>query len=387
MSYKRDIDKQMKEYAHYFSVLVVTGARQTGKTTFIRENYPGFAYFNLEQLETLQKVKANPRAILEQNSSGIIFDEIHKYPELLGEIQTYVDVVKTKGKLIISGSQNLLMSEKISQSLAGRAAYCYLYPMSINELQKVKLVTSGYEEYSIRGGYPAVHSEKIPPQIYYEQYVSTYLERDVRDLRNIGNLLQFRKFLGLVAGRVGQLVNYNSLAGDVGVSNKTIEDWISVLEATFIIYRIPPYFENIGKRLIKSPKIYFWDTGLLNYLLGIRNVESLSNHYLVGGIFENLVVSEIMKIKNNNKKEGEIYFYRDSSGKEVDLVIKTTMGAIPIEIKSANHFSDSFLDNLKYWSKLKQKNINSYVIYAGSTQNLGEYQILNWRELDKIKNW
>ena len=387
MSYKRDIEKQMREYASYFSVLVVTGARQTGKTTFLRENYPGFAYYNLEQIETLQRVKTNPRAILEQNSSGIIFDEIHKYPELLGEAQTYVDEVKTKGRLIISGSQNLLMSEKISQSLAGRAAYCYLYPMSLNELKKAKIVINSYEEYSIKGGYPAVHADKIPPQIYYEQYVSTYLERDVRDLRNIGNLLQFRKFLGLVAGRVGQLVNYNSLAGDVGVSNKTIEDWISVLEATFIIYRIPPYFENIGKRLIKSPKIYFWDTGLLSYLLGIRNVEALSNHYLVGGIFENLVVSEIMKTKNNKKNEGDIYFYRDSSGREVDLVIKTSKGAIPIEIKSANHFSASFLDNLKYWSKLKQKTINNYVIYTGSSQKLGDYQILNWRDLDVIKGW
>jgi len=387
MTYKRDLVRQIIEYKKYFSVVALVGSRQAGKTTLLQKFFPDYKYYNLEKIETLKLVMEDPAGTLVNNPQGIIIDEIQRYPEMMSSIQAHVDETKKMGKVIISGSQNLLISEKISQSLAGRVAYCQLCTLSLNELKREKLLVKNAFLMAYSGCYPAKYERKIPPQLFYEQYISTYLERDVRQMRNIGDLLKFRKFMGLIAGRVGQLANFNSLANDVGVSNKTIDDWVSVLEASFIIYRLPPYFENVGKRLIKSPKLYFYDTGVLCYLLGLTNPEEVAQYYGRGSIFENLVIGEILKIKNNGQKRGDLYFYRDNHGNEVDLLIKTTKGVIPVEIKSSSSYDPEFLKGIKYWKKLSNSIVTGYVVYSGKNQDLTDNILLNWQDLDKIKNW
>jgi len=387
MKYKRDVAKQVVKLTKFFPVMAVTGPRQAGKTTFLQDFFPDYKYYNLEKIETLKLVKEDSWGILANNPRGVIIDEIQKYPEMMSDVQAYVDKTKKMGRAIISGSQNLLLADKISQSLAGRVAYLHLYPMSINELKREKLLPKTAYRLAYDGSYPAKYERKIPPELYFEQYVATYLERDVRTLKNIGDLLQFRKFMGLVAGRVGQLINYSSLASDVGVSNKTIEEWISVMEASFIIYRLPPYFENVGRRLIKSPKLYFYDTGVLCYLLGLTSWEMVVQHYSKGSIFENLIISEMLKIKNNEKKRGDLYFYRDNHGNEVDLLIKTAEGVIPIEIKSSESFNDEFLKGIRYWQKLTSSDRGGYIVFSGESQKLGENTLLNWKNLGEVVGW
>lgn len=388
MTYKRDLLEQIKEYKKYFPVVAVIGPRQAGKTTLLQEFFPDYKYFNLEKIETLNLVMEDPAGVLANNTKGIIIDEIQRFPEMMNSIQAHVDETKIMGKVIISGSQNLLISEKISQSLAGRVVYCQLFPLSLNELKREKLLTKDVFALAHKGCYPAKYERRIPPELFYEQYIATYLERDVRQMKNIGDLLKFRKFMGLVAGRVGQLANLSSLASDVGVSNKTIDDWVSILEASFIIYRLPPYFENVGKRLIKSPKLYFYDTGILCYLLGLTSPQGVAQYYGRGSIFENLIISEVLKIKNNGKKRGDLCFYRDNHGNEVDLLIKTATSVIPVEIKSSASYDPEFLKGIKYFKKLMTTGSGvGYVVYGGKNQDLTDNKLLNWQNLREIKNW
>jgi len=385
MYYHRQISKTIKKLEKGFPVISVTGPRQSGKTTFLQHYFSGYSYFNLENPQVRQLIISDPEQFLKDNPKKVIIDEVQRFPDLLSYIQSHVDHYQQMGSIIISGSQNLLISEKVSQSLAGRAAYQNIFPFSLAELQEHKLNLSDYYSQVLKGFYPAIYSRRIAPALYYSQYLATYVERDARLIKNIQNLSQFQKFIGLLAGRVGQIVNMSSLANDTGVSPNTAEDWLSILEASYIVYRLRPYFKNVGKRLIKSPKIYFYDTGLLCSLLNIPAKKELINHFNIGGIFENFIINEFKKEISNFNKSASLYFYQDSHGHEVDLVIDTGSYLLPIEIKSASTYNYAFFNNVQYWYKHIDKKARYYVVYGGDhTQTISGSELVSWHNLSSI---
>jgi len=290
----REIINLIETFLLGFPVVGLIGPRQSGKTTLMRSMFPEYKYYNLESPDVRSFIESDPAGFI-KSQHNVMIDEVQRMPELLSYIQVAVDERQKMGDFIISGSENLLLSEKIGQSLAGRAAYATLLPLSIRELAASGEEVGDLYGQILRGFYPALYSRNVTPYTYYDQYAATYVERDLKNISNIRNLSLFRKFLALLAGRIGQVVNYQSLSNDVGVSPKIIENWISVLEACYLVIRLRPYHGNFGKRYIKSPKIYFTDTGLACYLLGIRDKETLSKHYLIGGLFENLCIMEIHK--------------------------------------------------------------------------------------------
>lgn len=385
MYYSRKIATQVGKLQKGFPVIAITGPRQAGKTTFLKNHFPSYHYFNLENPQTRELISSDPQAFLKDNPKNIIIDEIQRIPELFSYIQDHVDERQELGAIIISGSQNLLISENISQSLAGRVAYQAIFPFSLSELQKHHLMLSDYRAQILKGFYPALYGRKIGATSYYAQYIATYVERDVRLIKNIQNLSQFQKFIGLLAGRVGQVVNMASLASDTGISPNTAEDWISILEASYIAYRLQPYYKNTGKRLIKSPKIYFYDTGLLCSLLHITSVRELAQHFGIGGIFENFIISECKKeISMNNVSTG-VYFYRDNHGNEVDLVFDTGSALLPLEIKSSTTFSNNFFKGFDYWRRHVDKRSHGVVVFAGdTTQQVGENELVSWRDFSRV---
>lgn len=381
----RSIEKELKSVAKQFRVLALTGPRQSGKTTILRNIFKNYTYFNLENLETLNEVESDKAGFI-KNKSKVIIDEIQRVPELMHMIQAIVDERKIKGDFIISGSQNLLLSEKISQTLAGRAGYLKLLPLSILELKASKLLKKDLDTQLLTGFYPSIYDSNIDSAKYYDNYIQTYLERDLRNIKNIHDLGLFRKFVGLLAGRIGQLVNYESLANDTGVSKNTIENWISILESSYLIFRLQPYYENLGKRLTKTAKIYFTDTGLACFLLGIGSEEELNKHYIRGSLFENMCVIEVWKYLLNNGINASLFFYRDSNGNEVDLIIQKGLKKIPIEIKSGTSFSSEYLKGIKYWNSLKNMGDDGFVVYNGESKstNSDKFRFLNWKEINEI---
>jgi uncharacterized protein len=388
---KRLITSQIDRLKKGFPVIVVTGPRQSGKTTLIRKIFPDYQYFNLENPETLGIVENDPAGFINANTHKVIIDEVQRVPQLVSYIQAAVEEQHIMGNFILSGSENLLISEKVNQSLAGRAAYINLLPLSIEELKSHEPVTDKVYEQIFTGFYPAIYDKGIKPVDYYDQYIATYVERDLKQISNITNLSLFRKFLALLAGRIGQLVNTSSLANDVGVAPNTIENWISILEASYLVFRLQPYYENYGKRYIKSSKIYFTDTGLACRLLGLTSASEVSKHYLVGGLFENLIIVELKKHILNHSKSAKLYFFRDSNGNEVDLLIDGGISQITIEIKSGATFSTDFLKGLEYWQKLKndqphtKSSLPGFVIYNGNNAHKAQnYELLKWSKLNNL---
>ncbi len=388
---KRQITSQIDRLKKGFPVIVVTGPRQSGKTTLIRKIFPDYQYFNLENPETLGIVENDPAGFINANTHRIIIDEVQRVPQLVSYIQAVVEEQKIMGNFILSGSENLLISEKVNQSLAGRAAYINLLPLTIEELKIHKHVTNSAYQQIFTGFYPAIYDKDIKPVDYYDQYIATYVERDLKQISNITNLSLFRKFLALLAGRIGQLVNTSSLANDVGVAPNTIENWISILEASYLVFRLQPYYENYGKRYIKSSKIYFTDTGLACRLLGLTSKHEVSKHYLVGGLFENLIILELKKHILNHSKSAKLYFFRDSNGNEVDLLVDGGITQIPIEIKSGATFSTDYLKGLEYWQKLKDTQQNTkpslpgFIVYNGTQPHKSQnYELLQWDNLDNL---
>jgi len=380
----RSIKQQVLELKKGFPVVVITGPRQAGKTTFLQHNFPKNKYFNLEDPITLQIIKDDPTTFFQDNPSNIIIDEVQRFPELLSHIQVLVDQRQEMGSIFLSGSQNLLLSEKVSQTLAGRAAYQTVLPFSLEELKNADLLGKNRFNQILKGGYPSIYVRDISPNTYFKQYIATYTERDVRQIRNVSELSQFQKFMILLAGRVGQILNVSSLASDVGISPNTAEDWISILEASYVVYRLQPYFKNVGKRLIKSPKLYFYDTGLLTTLLKIHDKESLQSHYLIGNIFENFAVSEFVKAINNSEISAQLYYYRDNHGNEVDLIVDRGDHQIPIEIKLSASYSSDFFKGITYWNEIVKGN-RGYVVYGGKEKIMVKDQIiLPWNNLAQI---
>jgi uncharacterized protein len=385
MYYERQVSQVIDQLLKGFPVIAVTGPRQSGKTTFLRNHFADYVYFNLENPQVRQLIMDDPQQFLKDNPQDVVIDEVQRFPDLLSYIQSHVDVQQKMGAMIISGSQNLLLSEKISQSLAGRAAYQTIFPFSLSELKTHQLELPDHYAQILKGFYPALYRRQVSPPLYYNQYLSTYVERDARLIKNIQNLSQFQKFIKLLAGRVGQLVNLSSLANDTGIAANTAQDWISILEASYLVFRLQPYYRNVGKRLIKSPKIYFYDTGLLCSLLNISSKNELSSYYNIGGIFENFIISEFIKEISMANKFADLYFYRDSNGNEIDLIVDTGTLLLPVEIKSSSTYHPFFFKNLKYWQKHIDNKASGFVIYAGDhNQRISGLQLVSWRALEHI---
>lgn len=361
----RTISKSIEKALPYYSVIVVTGSRQVGKTTLCKHLFPQYPYVNLEDVPTREHIADDIKKFINGVGEGIIIDEIHHLPELFSYIQVAVDENRDK-KFILTGSSNFSLLQNITQSLVGRAALFTLPPFSMEEIA-VQIEPMTTNAILFKGFYPAGYSLLTPPQMLYANYYNTYIERDVHQLINIKNLSLFQKFIRLCAGRVGSECNQSALSSEVGVSSPTINEWLSILEASYIIFKLQPYYENLGKRLVKSPKYYFYDTGLLCFLLGIETPEQLETHPLRGGIFENMVVAEFVKKRLNEGKQPNCYFYRDSSGVEIDLLQVFGNEIDMYEIKSSQTFTAKFFDNINKVSKLFGERVKrSAVIYDGA---------------------
>ena len=379
---KRDIEPTILEAANYFPVITVTGPRQSGKTTMLRHVFPHLHYYSLEDLDTRNFAMEDPVRFLHLHQEGMILDEVHNLPDLLSYIQGIVDQEPEK-KYILSGSSNFALLKKVSQSLAGRTGVFELMPLSIAEAKHGNVNITNVDTLLYNGLYPAVCSGKNIPKFLYPSYVKTYLERDVRDLLNVKDMRQFSMFLKLCAGRIGSLYNATEIANEVGVTTKTIQSWTSILQASYVLYLLPPYFENTRKRLIKSPKIYFCDTGLACALLGVESAEQLVFDKMRGHLFENLIVTELLKHRLNEGKGANLYFYRDSNQNEIDILVSHPASLDAIEVKSAMTFSLSFEKALKKVGDWVNVPIaKRMVVYTGTLEDRnGEIQLLNYQNL------
>lgn len=362
---KRAIEPELHHLLREYPIVTLLGPRQAGKTTLARQALPDYDYVNLEQPEIRQFAEEDPKAFLAQFTGNVILDEIQRQPELLSYLQVSVDADPRNGRFVLTGSHQLALREAIGQSLAGRTALLHLLPLSIAELNQNDPGSRKAEEYIYQGFLPRVHDQRQRPTPAYSNYYQTYVERDVRQLINLKDAAQFEKFIKLLAGRVGQLMDHTSLAGDVGVSSNTIKHWLSILEASFVVYKLPPYFDNFGKRVIKSPKYYFTDTGLLSFLLGIESAAQVARDPLLGHLFENMVVMDFAKNLYNQGKLANLYFYRDSNGLEVDLLFQQSRNLIPMEIKSSTTYKPELLKSLKRICGLSPLINKAYLVYAG----------------------
>lgn len=359
---------QLEEYP----IVTVIGPRQAGKTTLVRAALPDYDYVSLENPESRQIATDDPKAFLKQHPKQVIFDEIPRAPHLLSYLQGIVDEDKRNGLFVLTGSHQLQLRAAITQSLAGRTGLLHLLPLSIAELEAAGIHFTQFEDYIHHGFLPRVYDQHQRPHTAYANYYQTYVERDVRQLIRIKDASLFEKFIKLLAGRVGQIINYQSLANDVGVDNKTVKQWLSILEASFIVFKLPPYFEDFGKRAIKSPKYFFTDTGLLVYLLAIEKSSQVSRDPLVGNLFENLVVLEALKTRYNQGLTPNLYFFRDSHGNEIDLLYKSGNQLTGVEVKSASTWNRSFKKGLLRFAKNFSPLTRSYVVYSGEAVSFSD---------------
>ncbi len=382
--FDRTLSKELIAMADSYPVVTITGPRQSGKTTLTRVCFPNKPYVNLEAPDTWSYAHDDPRGFLAQYPDGAIIDEVQKLPDLLSYIQVIVDEKNQKGQFILTGSENLLLSDKISQSLAGRTAILNLWPLGLQELGD-RIDKTSLDELLLTGFFPRIYQDNLQAIKHHRDYIYTYVERDLRSLLSVKDLSIFQKFLKLAAARVGQILNINSLSNEIGVSNHTIKQWLSVLEVSFIITLLPPYYQNVGKRVIKSPKLYFVDVGLACYLLDIKEISQVARDPLRGHLFENLVVMDLYKQVLNEGMSPSFYFYRDSSQKEVDLLYKSGSNFIPIEIKASKTFTPHFFNSIKYFNNVVQADFNKgFVIYSGDMEILNtDYQVLNYKNMGK----
>lgn len=384
--FTRLIENELIRLANDYPVVTVVGPRQSGKTTLVKHCFSDKPYINLELLNTRNLALTDPQGFLDEYPEGAIIDEIQRAPDLLSYIQVIVDEKQKKGMFILTGSHQLSLHHAISQSLAGRTALLKLLPLSIAEL-----TAAGFDydinDYFLKGFYPRIHKDNLEPTKAYDNYFQTYVERDVRQLINVKDINTFEQFIKLCAGRIGQLLNINNLANELGYSSHTIKHWLSILEASFIIFRLQPFYQNINKRLTKSSKLYFTDIGLATFLLEIENQSQLSSHPNRGNLFENMVILEVMKYRYNQGLSPHIYFYRDSYDHEVDLIIKMANQLIPIEIKAAKTFSTQFTKGINYLQNLLPEQINKgFIIYSGEqVQRIHNIRLLNYKHfLDEV---
>jgi predicted AAA+ superfamily ATPase len=381
---QRAIAHKVLELLSKFPIIAITGPRQSGKTTLSKMIKPDYNYVNLENLSDREFATTDPIGFLNTYKNGVIIDEIQNVPSLFSYLQIVTDERNINGEYIITGSQNFLMMEQITQSLAGRVALFTLLPFSFKELENTKYKPKAWEEYALSGSYPRKIIQDIQSADYYDNYLKTYVERDVRLLKNITNLDVFQKFIQLLSGRVGQLFNQTSLGNELDLDNKTINSWFTLLEASFITFKLQPFHKNYNKRLVKTSKIYFNDIGLLCYLLGIRTETDLENHYAKGSIFENLIILELLKNSINDSSKSKFYFWRDTSQNEVDLIIETGNKVAAIEIKAGKTINQSFFKGLDYFKKINT-DASLSVIYGGfESQQRTNYAIYNLNDLPNL---
>lgn len=384
MFIKRNISKQLTDLSQEFAVLTILGPRQAGKTELCRKIFPKHQYVNLEDTELRNLALSDPNAFLRKYNGNLILDEIQRAPNLLSSVQVIVDKTKIKGQFIITGSHQTELADAVCQSLAGRTAMLRLFPLSIDELSAHTPI-DGYEDLILTGFMPQLRAEpNIRTDVYYRSYLQTYVERDVRQMINVKDQLKFETFLRLCAGRIGNLVNASSLANDVGADTKTIQHWLSILEASFIVKRLPPYFENIGKRLVKTPKLYFTEVGLAAYLIGLRTVDQVKVHPLRGALFENLMVMDMIKHQENLALEPDLYFYRDQNKVEVDVIFRHGDNLVPIEIKSSETFHPSFAEAIFKFQGFSKRASKGVILYAGELEfDSDNYRVLGFRSCSR----
>ena len=366
--YNRVLENEVLRLSELFKVVTITGPRQSGKTTLCKKTFPHHDYVNLEDETVVGEMELNKKEFLVKHRKGLVIDEVQKMPEILSAVQVVVDEYPDAA-FVLTGSNNLLLMQRITQSLAGRTAVLTLLPFSIAELTEVDK-SAGLYSIMLNGFYPAVWAQNIPPQDVYRQYFSTYLQRDVRQVMNIRHLSEFRRFIVICASRVGTEFNAQGISNELGVSIPTIQEWMNVLETSYVAFRLPPFFRNIGKRLVKTPKIYFYDVGLVCYLLGIHTPQQLETHPLRGSIFENMVVCDFLKNQYNHGLDNNLYFYRDKSQHEVDLVVEDGLQLKAYEIKLSSNIHPDFYKNLNYFRSLfPNETVTTQVINTGQAEN------------------
>jgi uncharacterized protein len=381
----RDLSQELLQQLKEYPVVTLLGPRQAGKTTLARELLKSFAYVSLETPDILAFAKDDPRGFLAQYPDETIFDEIQRAPHLISYLQSIVDESGKTGQFVLTGSHQLELRAAITQSLAGRTGILNLLPLSISELEAAKITFDNFEEYVFTGFLPRVYDQNQRPNTAYANYYQTYIERDVRQIIQLKDASLFDKFMRLLAGRTGQIMNYQSIASDVGVDGKTIKEWLSILEASFVVFKLSPYFENFGKRVIKSPKYYFMDTGLLSYLLGIEKPEQVTRDPLVGQLYENMIVLEALKSRFNQGQIPNIYFYRDSHGNEIDLLYADGRELVGIEVKSSSTFTPHFKKTLLWFSEKQHPLQSSYVVYNGEERQFSDsVKAINFKNTSDI---
>lgn len=378
---QRSIANKLQHFATKYPIVTVTGPRQSGKTTLIKASFPDYEYVNFEDPDVLQMAKEDPRLFLNRYQRKAIFDEVQRIPELFSYLQNHVDSQNKEGMFILSGSQNFLLMEKLSQSLAGRTAILKLLPFSKSEIAASPLKFNLPDELIFTGGYPRLFDKNIAPTEFYPFYIQTYIERDVRQLQNITNIDSFIRFVKLCAGRIGQLLNLSAIANECDITQPTAKAWLTVLQASYIVFLLQPYHKNFNKRLVKTPKLYFYDTGLACSLLGLKNHEQLITHYLRGGLFENWAIAELIKNYFNKAEEPAIYFWRDNIGNEIDLLVENGPYVETYEIKSGATYNVKFFNGLKYWNKLTKAENNGAVVYGGDkTMETPHGKLIGWKD-------
>lgn len=370
---QREAADKIRQLATGFPALAVIGPRQSGKTTLVRSIFSHLPYTLLEDPDTRRFAEEDPRSFLIQyQKTGVIIDEAQNVPELFSYLQGILDNPDTTGRFVITGSQNFLMMEKISQSLAGRIGIVKLLPLSMSELEKAGFGRKRYEEYLYQGFYPRLYASEIQPSDYYGAYVQTYLERDLRQLKQVQSLSLFQTFMRMCANRIGQIVNFSSLGNDCGINYKTAQDWLSLLETSFIVFLVRTHHKNFNKRLVQMPKLYFTDPGLAAYLIGIHSPEEVMNHPMKGGLFEALIIGEFLKYRLNQGLESNLFFWRDKAGNEIDCIIdRTGTELIPVEIKAGRTISGDYFKNIEYWNRFSgQDPMRSFVVYGGDLDQM-----------------
>lgn len=382
---ERTLTSKLIALAQKFQVITLTGPRQSGKTTLVRAVFPALPYVSLEEPDIRQIALTDPRGFLSNYPAGAILDEIQNTPDLFSYIQRIVDENR-QVQFILTGSSNFLLMEKISQTLAGRTAVLHLLPFSLAELEANVPPFDQYDSLIFKGQYPRVYDRALAPTDFYPAYIQTYVERDVRMMKNIGDLNAFIQFAQLCAGRIGQMLNYTGLANDAGISPNTAKTWLSILESSYILYRLQPFHRNFSKRLVKLPKLYFYDTGVACSLLGIRDEGQVNLHYLKGALFENLIITEFIKRNFHHGDNQQPYFWQDNHGKEIDCLLVNGEKIVPVEIKSGKTISSSYFDNLKYWRQLANvPDEQGYVVYGGEQSlQTSAGAFVSWRQLSRI---
>ncbi len=384
---RRRLHTRILELAGRFPVVTLTGPRQSGKTTLCRMAFPEKPYFSLEAPDNREFVKRDPRGFLSQYRAGVIIDEVQRAPDILSYIQGEVDEDPLPGRFILTGSANFSLMQSLTQSLAGRTAVANLFPLSLDEVKLFENAPEGLFSTLFSGGYPAIFDRDLPPNEWYGSYVGTYVERDVRQILNVTDLTAFQTFLRLCAGRTGQLLNLSQLGADCGITHNTARAWLSVLETGYVVFRLPPFHRNLKKRLVKTPKLHFYDAGLLCFLLGIRSPDQLFNHPMRGAIFESWAVSEILKMRVHHGLPMDLFHFRDRKGAEVDLVFLRNQNLVAVEIKSGQTIASDFFVSLERFKRIacsdpNQPLLEKVLIYGGDVaQRRSQASVIPWSSI------